>query len=112
MTFQEQEVIRLALEFVIANRTNAQLLSDSEYRELSVACELELSRRAMVQGPRYYAELSDGRMIGLTKLAYADPRLLSRQLGEAVKRCFRTQYEVLPYCTDGDLVEPLVGSVA
>lgn len=42
----ENEVIRLALEFVIANRGNSSLQQDAEYRAMADACEKELSRRA------------------------------------------------------------------
>jgi hypothetical protein len=45
-------------------------------------------------GHHWYAELTGGRLIGLTKLAYADQKLLSMQLGEPVRRCFRTAHDV------------------
>ena len=43
---QEQELIRLAMEFCISRRGNAELMSNDEFRHLSDACEAELSRRA------------------------------------------------------------------
>lgn len=43
--WREQELIRLALEFVIANRGNPALHMNSEYRSLADACEAELMRR-------------------------------------------------------------------
>jgi hypothetical protein len=46
ITHEENEIIRLAMEFIIANRKNGTLHLDSEYRALSDACEKEYSRRS------------------------------------------------------------------
>ena len=48
-TYLQSEVIRLALQFALANRGNAALLQNDESRDMLEACEVLYSRLAQEQ---------------------------------------------------------------
>lgn len=91
MTHLQAELMRLAMEFVIANRDNATLMQNSEYRELADAADREYSARLQA-----VAKVQTTPLVDVIKRTRCD-HPGCRKLANRIDKWIRPGCEILNY---------------